>query len=71
MKPVLLCLGMKETELRAFEVDYSGNIYNVMFLCLRQWRRKTVDGRFHDIYRALESENANVHSLCKVSLMQE
>jgi len=57
---------MKIHEIRVTEIDYSGNILNVMFLCLRKWRVKNGNGTLLDVYKAIEEEGGNLDALCQV-----
>jgi hypothetical protein len=57
---------MKIHEIRVTEIDYSGSILNVMFLCLRKWKVRNGNGTLLDVYKAIEEEGGNVHDLCKV-----
>ena len=66
LQPVLIHLGLSYHEIEAIKYDNQGNIRNIMFLCLQQWRQKRLDGTLADIKKALAKETINTHILCKV-----
>ena len=68
LKFVLIHLGFDNPEIEKIETDNQGNIQNVMFLCLQEWRQKKLDGTLDDIKNALAEATVNTHILCKVNI---
>ena len=68
LKSVLIYLGLSYNEIETIQSDNQGNIQNIMFLCLQQWRQKRLDGTLADIKKALAEETVNTHILCKVNM---
>ena len=68
LKSVLIHLGLSYNEIEPIQCDNQGNIQNIMFLCLQQWRQKRLDGTLADIKKALAEETVNTHILCKVNM---
>ena len=68
LKFVLIHWGFDNPEIDKIETDNQGNIQNVMFLCLQEWRQKKLDGTLADIEKALAEATVNTHMLCKVSM---
>jgi hypothetical protein len=68
LKSILIHLGLSNNEIETIESDNQGNIQNIMFLCLQQWRQKRLDGTVAHIKKALAEEAVNTHILCKVNM---
>jgi hypothetical protein len=68
LKSVLIHLGLSYNEIETIQSDNQGNIQNIMFLCLQQWRQNRLDGTLADIKKALAEETVNTHILCKVNM---
>lgn len=52
LRSPVISMGLKVSEININEVDYGGNLLNVMFLCLRMWRNKT-SGTVGDLINAI------------------
>ena len=68
LQSVLIHLGLSNNEIKTIQCDNQGNIWNIMFLCLQEWRHKRLDGTLADIKKALAEETVNTHILCKVNM---
>jgi hypothetical protein len=68
LKSVLIHLSLSYNEIEQIQCDNQGNIQNIMFLCLQQWRQKRLDGTLSDIKKALAKETVNTHILCNVNM---
>jgi hypothetical protein len=68
LKSVLIHLDLSYNEIKQIQCDNQGNIQNIMFLCLQQWRQKRLDGTLSYIKKALAEETVNTHILCNVNM---